>query len=154
MSDRTFRAAKTICDAYDWKLSNLPLQKLLYLSHMMHLGMYDRPLVDGEFQAWNLGPVHPELYQKVKAYGAGPIAYISRDEVFPDGSSERTAIDSVLRQMKGKRPSALVALTHQNIGAWAKHYYPGINFTIPNADIKREFDDRVAASAAKNAANA
>lgn len=152
MSDRTFRAAKTICDAYNWDLSNLPLQKLLYLSHMVHLGVYGRPLVDGQFQAWDLGPVLPDLYHKVKAYGAGPIPDIFRGDPFPEGSDERASIDAIIAQLKGKRPATLVAITHEDIGAWAKHYQSGLNFIpIPNEDIRQEFDDRRAATAAKRA---
>lgn len=144
MGIETLRAAKTICASKNWQLSNLPLQKLLYLSHMLHMGVHGVPLIDGRFEAWDLGPVEPNLYGRVKAYGNKPIPDIFPVDTFEAGSLERTTIDHVVSQLGDKPASKLVEITHQPHGAWALHYRPQIRgITIPNKDIKSEYDKRL-----------
>ena len=46
MTVNSLSAARTLCELRDWKLSNLELQKLLYLAEMYNLGMYDQALID------------------------------------------------------------------------------------------------------------
>ncbi|WP_110750108.1 Panacea domain-containing protein [Phyllobacterium leguminum] len=153
MGINTLRAAKTICESKNWQLSNLPLQKLVYLSHMVHLGMYDQPLIDGTFQAWDLGPVEPSLYAKVKAYGNKPIPDIFGVPSFPIGSTQRTAINEVLRQIGDRSPSVLVEITHQPHGAWAQHYQRHMmGIKIPDQDIKGEYEKRIRRATSKKSA--
>ena len=73
MTVTVLEAGKQMGRYSGWKLSNLEMQKIVYLVHMFHLGRNDRPLVYGYFEAWNLGPVHPDLYHFVKGFGARPI---------------------------------------------------------------------------------
>lgn len=47
-------------------LINLKLQKLLYYIQAWHLGIYGKPFLQGEFQAWAHGPVHVETYNRFK----------------------------------------------------------------------------------------
>jgi len=43
----------------------------------------------------------------------------------------------------GRRASELVAMTHSENGAWAKHYVPGVRSkVIPDADIIAEYSAR------------
>ncbi|MGO8074727.1 Panacea domain-containing protein [Rhizobium leguminosarum] len=140
---RTFQAAKTLCELSGWKLSNLPLQKLLYLSHMYHLGEYDEPLIDGEFQAWDLGPVEPSLYRQVKAYGDKPIQDVFRVGPVDPTTTEYEALAEIYDELGDRRPSSLVAITHEDHGAWARYYNPNVNgIVIPNRAIRQEFNER------------
>lgn len=50
--------------------SNLKLQKLLYYAQGFHLAMFDSPLFSEEIQAWQHGPVVPEVYRQYKEYGS------------------------------------------------------------------------------------
>ena len=54
-------------------ISNLQLQKLVYYAQAWHLALYDRPLLDEDFQAWVHGPVIPELFEKYKHFNWQPI---------------------------------------------------------------------------------
>ncbi|MGH1558477.1 Panacea domain-containing protein [Caulobacter segnis] len=50
-------------------ITNLALQKLVYFAHGLMIVRHDRPLVDGYFEAWEYGPVHPLLYGSFKSAG-------------------------------------------------------------------------------------
>lgn len=54
-------------------ISNLKLQKLVYYAQAYHLANYDEPLFPEPVEAWEHGPVVPELYHHYKAYGSGHI---------------------------------------------------------------------------------
>ena len=139
----TFRAAKTIFDLKGGKASNLSLQKLLYLSHMVHLGTKGMPLATNEFQAWDYGPIEPELYHKLKAYGSSNVPSIFPAPAYEDGSDEFESITVVMDQLKDTPSRKLVEITHWKGGAWAKHYSPsGRSIKIPDRDILKEFHDR------------
>jgi uncharacterized phage-associated protein len=63
MTISVFDAARTLGYYSDWKLSNLQMQKILYLAHMVYMDKNSgEPLVDEDFQAWDYGPVLPSLY--------------------------------------------------------------------------------------------
>jgi uncharacterized phage-associated protein len=55
------------------KLSNLKLQKLLYLAHGFLLSEENRPLVKGGFEAWAYGPVSRTAYHAFKQFDSTPI---------------------------------------------------------------------------------
>ena len=135
-------AAKRLAERSGWALSNLELQKILYLAHMFHMGRNDgRPLVSGNFQAWDYGPVHPTLYHHVKVFGASPVANLFRG--VPDvqeGTTEAQILDEALDELASATPGRLVAVTHRKGGAWERNYVPGgRNIVIPNEDILREY---------------
>ncbi len=64
--------AKTEEDAGD-TISNLKLQKLVYYAQGFALAILGHALFEEKIEAWQHGPVVPELYQKYKSYGAGGI---------------------------------------------------------------------------------
>lgn len=148
-------AGKRLAERSGWKLSNLELQKIMYLAHMFHMGRHDgKPLIGGSFEAWDYGPVHPGLYNHVKIFGADPVGNIFRSvPSIPNHSDEARSLDDALHHLKGLSPAKLVAITHAPNGAWNKNYIPGARgVTIPNADILKEYEDRARRAAAKQAA--
>lgn len=137
-------AAKRLCSQSNWTLTNLKLQKLLYIAHMIHLGEHGRPLIDASFEAWDYGPVVPELYRRVKVFGSDSIGNVFR--LIPDTpeGTERTTLDDTLRNLGSESAGKLVAITHWEDGAWADHYAPGRRgIVIPNVDIANEFRRRM-----------
>ena len=61
----------------------------------------------------------------------------------PDGP-EKDSIRLASDLLRGKSPAELVAITHWDDGAWAKHYLPGVRgIKIPNSDIVNEYQDRL-----------
>lgn len=150
MSVSPISAAKKLCRDSGWSLSNLKLQKLLYLAHMVHLGRTESPLIDGHFEAWDYGPVQPDVYRLVRAFGREPISDVFHQ--FPDvpEGTEGDTLDEILRTFGHAKPGQLVAMTHQNHGAWADHYLPGKRGTrIPDTAILEEYRKRVNRNSAK-----
>lgn len=64
-------------------ISNLKLQKLVYYAQAWHLGIYDTPLFDDDFEAWVHGPVIPLLFHKYKEFGWKPILKEVQKPEFP-----------------------------------------------------------------------
>ena len=127
----------------DWTLTNLAMQKLLYIAHMLYMGEREGlPLVLGHFEAWEFGPVHPELYHVVKRFGAAPITRIPgcKEDVTDIGAGSH--LDAVVDRLSDSSPR-LVAITHWEKGAWQRFYVPGARgIIIPNSAILQEYRDR------------
>ena len=141
----TFAAAHTITDLWGRPITNLSLQKLLFLSHMIHLGRRGQRLASNTFQAWDYGPVEPELYHKLKAYGSSAIPVgILPSAPYPAEAPEYESIAEVVNSLRGASARKLVSITHWNDGAWARNYQPGVRgLKIPDADILSEFNARL-----------
>ncbi len=54
-------------------ISNLKLQKLCYYAQGFHLALRGQPFFPEPIEAWQHGPVVPELYHAYKQYGGGAI---------------------------------------------------------------------------------
>ena len=134
-------AARYVCASGDWNVTNLALQKVLYLAHMVHLGRTGHRLIDGEFEAWDYGPVMPRLYRDVRMFGDRPIQNVFFGSPTIFGSPEEETLRDACEHLLMKSPGELVAMTHRQDGAWAKHYVPGIrSVVIPDADIIAEYN--------------
>lgn len=114
-------AGKTLCELSNWKTSNLRLQKLLYISHMYHIGLTGKDLINEDFEAWRHGPVERKLYFYCKGYGSG---YIPDIFLSYEGAKEKTTELFVLQAMHEAtyklKDYMLVSFTHWKEGAWYK----------------------------------
>ena len=120
------------------------MQKIIYIAHMFHLGRKNNPLVNGYFEAWDYGPVHPDLYHKAKVFGANHVKNIFRtDPDLDDDMEEVETLKSTLNTVCDYTGARLVAITHWQNGAWYKNYRPGEKFIIiPDEDILEEYNTR------------
>ncbi|MEJ6849532.1 type II toxin-antitoxin system antitoxin SocA domain-containing protein [Sinorhizobium fredii] len=134
-------AAKRLSSRSGWTLSNLELQKILYLAHMFYLGRNNgQPLIPGHFEAWEYGPVHPDLYHRVKVFGSDPVQNIFHGYRELEESPERDILDEAYDSLGKAGPGRLVNATHRRGGAWDINYIPGVRHcTIPNEDILNEY---------------
>ena len=138
-------AANYICGRGGWQTTNLALQKILYLAHMAHLGERGEPLVAGHFEAWEFGPVHPGLYQRVKAFGSKPIPNIFWGARALAGTPEGETLSDACDNLINETPGQLVANTHWSGGAWARNYVRGgRGIVIPEGHIIDEYNARIA----------
>ena len=133
-------AAKRLARRSGWALSNLALQKILYLAHMFFLGRTGQPLVSGNFEAWDYGPIHPTLYHFVKMFGSSPVENVFHSVPDAPDGPEAAIIDEAFDGLGSALPGQLVAATHRQGGAWEIHYVPGTHHVvIPNEAIAAEY---------------
>jgi uncharacterized phage-associated protein len=110
-------------------ISNLVLQKLLYFAHGHFLIRTGTPLVQGAFEAWTYGPVHPAVYRAFKseadrpiqtrAVGRNPMTGEVRQLPIPDDNQVRRHLREVLRAYGNLSPGRLVDIAHAPKGPWA-----------------------------------
>lgn len=145
MSARLDSVCKYICERSGWRVSNLELQKLLYLAQMIHMGRHGGVrLADAQFEAWDYGPVEPRLYQKAKVFGSDNIQDVFYDaRTFRAGDPRCNVMNDVCDRFANMSAGDLVEITHWDKGAWAKNYVPKArNIIIPDVDIIREYRAR------------
>lgn len=135
-------------------LSNLVLQKLAYFAHGTFLSRTGKPLLNGEFEAWKHGPVHPHIYHAFKDHGAEPIRGragivnpVTRERrTIPEirDAAVRDIIEDVYRSLRYRSPAALRAVSHAKNAPWwavverAKKR-ESVSLRIPNAVIQERF---------------
>lgn len=110
------------------KTTHLELQKLIYFSHGYFVSRFSRPLVQGYFEAWKDGPVHPYLYNVFKKHGRDPIDSLAEDldlisgEVSvvqtPSDPLARRVVGSIVFQLQGLTAGQLRAKSHIERGPW------------------------------------
>lgn len=118
-------------------LSNLKLQKLIYLAHSLYLSRHRAGLIDEPVQAWANGPVIGAVYGAYKVYESGPIlapsSNVASKMTWPDDIVE--ALDDVWACFSGLTASKLRNITHI-AGPWKDHWQAGSrNVVIPTDEI-------------------
>lgn len=145
MAISSYSAAKMICERGEWRLTNLELQKILYIAQMFHLGRHNSErLVDAQFEAWDFGPVEPRLYSRVRMFGSDPIedVFYGVDEPLTS-LPEYSTLDEACHALVGRSSGELVSITHWRNGAWAQVYRPGVRHVpIPDELIVNEYNAR------------
>ena len=153
MTARIDSVCRAICENGQWRVSNLQIQKILYLVQMVHMGRnHGKSLFSGAFEAWDYGPVEPDVYRRVRMFGAGPIQNVFFNALaFRVDDVRKALIDEVCVDLLRKKPGELVEITHWEKGAWATHYEPGTKgIKIPDSDIFKEYTDRIASGKFKD----
>jgi len=138
-------AAKYLAKLSGYTLSNLELQKILYLADMAYTGAHGERLINENFEAWDYGPVLPSVYHICKYRGSKPItesAFLFADDL-GDDSPEALMLSRAWQVLKDKTPGELVQNTHWCKGAWHKRYVPGARgIKITKDDMKEEWEAR------------
>lgn len=115
---------------FDFEISNLSLQKLLYFAHGLYLINTGKPLVGGFFEAWTNGPVHPVIYRAFKDCGAQPIRtrasatnLVTGEVSMPPKIDDAVALNHVRRIVAsygGLSANRFVTISHAPGGPWAE----------------------------------
>lgn len=138
------------------RLDPMKLQKLVYFAHGWHLAIEDAPLTQQNFEAWQFGPVIPDLYRAFKNYGAGEVtdyatkfntltARLFTPRISPERDEDTRAAMDVIRDVWSVYgPYSAIKLsnaTHMDGTPWAKWYDPAKHHVvIPNEEIKAYFE--------------
>ena len=122
-------------------LTSMQLLKLVYIAHGWHLGLYHKPLIRDEVQAWQYGPVIPRLYREVRRFRASPVVgpLGARDDDDLDQKAE--SIVAQTYELYGKMTGpALSRITHAKGTPWELLYEEGsFGVMIPDDIIEDHY---------------
>lgn len=142
----------------DYLISNLKLQKLLYFTQAYYLAFTDshKPCFPERIEAWNFGPVVPEVYHEFKFYGANHIPPVRDYYEYEDDRNiwsvkknsysdhslpkkDRKIIEEVVDEFADYSASDLVTLTHDQ-KPWQDAYEPHMRNKISKRSIREYFE--------------
>ena len=149
------------------RLSQMQLQKLVYIAHGFSLTVLNEPLTKDLIQAWEYGPVYPDLYFLVRKYGTEPLKGVIKsgdwdpyardrgDEIRADGleGDQVKLLDEVWRVYGRFEAFQLSALTHKPGTPWSEIYRDGDgrNAIIDDIKIQDHFNDLIEGSSGQAA---
>ncbi|MCF6305055.1 MAG: DUF4065 domain-containing protein [Rhodobacteraceae bacterium] len=137
-------------------LTQMQLQKLVYIAHGWGLAINGEPLTSDAPCAWDYGPVYPELWQSLRGYGRSAvnkmIKYGDYDcNIFSDNADdiavaelsqpESDLVDKIYELYGHFHAFQLSALTHQEGTPWYRVFVENNSKkgVITNNDIKDHF---------------
>lgn len=101
------------------EITNLKLQKLIYIANGYMLAIHDAPLINEAPQAWKYGPVIHSIYRQFKEYAENPITVntelLEKDILSPQA---KAIIDAVVDTYGNDSAIELVNLTHEADTPW------------------------------------
>ncbi|MDO4271550.1 MAG: DUF4065 domain-containing protein [Candidatus Saccharibacteria bacterium] len=114
-------------------LTNLKAQKLAYYSQGVALAKLGKPLFDDDFVAWQHGPVIPDLYHKLRRFGASQIRNIGEADTSIFSKDELDVIVSVYKTFGQYSAWKLRDMTHSEA--------PWVNVNINDTITKKSIAD-------------
>jgi len=113
------------------------LLKLVFLAHAWALALHGAPLVRGQLQAWQYGPVFRQLYHELKERKYKPLTVADipeTDESFE--SDEERLLIWVLERYGSLSATQLTALTHAPGSPWESTWRNAPDGEIPTELIQ------------------
>jgi uncharacterized phage-associated protein len=123
-------------------LTNMQLQKLVFLGQGYTLALLDRPAYYNNTHAWQWGPVVPKLYKDLQKYGSGQVS--DAIPVAVDESADAAVVGvlkAVWRAYGGKTGSQLSEITHRPGTPWSKTWADSKFGVIPIQEIKAYYSN-------------
>lgn len=128
-----------ICYAYEKgvTITNLKLQKLLYYAQAWYLVNFGTTLFEDKIEAWQFGPVVPNVYNEFKNFGRNPIE-LPEDECTNIISDENCInyLDEFCEHFMKYSATDLVSMTH-NEEPWKMAYLSDNKEIKP--DVMKEY---------------
>lgn len=131
-----------LADLKGYEISNLKLQKLLYFIQKEAI-KNNEIAFDDRIEAWQYGPVIPEVYYRFSLYGPFPIEFSFLDTSEDDikiSTNIQKYVDIIFEQYKDIDVWDMVDETHIPGNAWDLAYKRGYNYEIKIEDIKNELE--------------
>lgn len=117
-------------------ISNLKLQKILYFVQAQFIVKLGVPCFDNIMQAWNYGPVVPDVYRKYRGYGNTNIPSFGGKKFHFEKDEQRT-LDATIDRASEYAASQLVEIAH-NQCPWIDAYKKADRIITPES-IKKFF---------------
>lgn len=108
------------CSLLNRPISNLKLQKILYFLQVAFIINLQTPLFFNEIQAWDYGPVVPDVYQKYKVFGRTNIP-VTEAGNYPFDVEERRLLEKFIDEISSHSTSELVDISHHQ-APWIDAY--------------------------------
>lgn len=135
-------------------LTNMQLQKLVYIANGFHLGFTEKPLTYNNCHAWQFGPVIPSLYKALQHFGNGHVTgrLEADDDSIPADSHAANIIKKVWESYGHISGRKLSAITHIPGSPWQKTWERDNNKfgVIPIETIAEYYRERINSHAAKS----
>src|SRR5205085_3233952 len=124
-------------------ITNMQLQKLVYIAHGWSLALLSRGLIQDRVEAWQWGPVIPSLYRNLSRYGAGEvdstIPMLGEQNLKPE---EQALVESVWKSYNQMSAFTLSTITHQENTPWNRTVKEsGLRSVIPEGYITEYYRD-------------
>lgn len=114
----------TKCTLDKCPVSNLQLQKILYLLQHNFLQKHNASLFDNDFEAWQFGPVIPSVYSRYCGFGSMPINLTYHNKISAFENIED--IDNIIIKTRNLKPWDFKYSIYSPGGAWSKIYSDGL----------------------------
>ena len=122
-------------------VTNMKLQKLVYIAHGYCLAILSRPLISNDVHAFEFGPVIPTLYNRLKKYGSKPIEdsmQTDSPDLAENGLAD-TIVSRVWDAYKNLDALKLSAITHESDTPWEETWQTDKYGIIPPDVIKGHY---------------
>lgn len=124
------------CNQKHKPISNLKLQIILYFAQAQFLVEYGTPCFNNVMQAWDHGPVVPDVYHKYRGYGNTNIPSFGNKK-FDFKQNEQRTLDTTIDSACEYAASQLVEIT-RNQSPWIDAYKKA-NGTIAPESMRKFF---------------
>lgn len=115
----------TYCKRKNRPISNLKLQKILYFAWVDYYRENERALFNNAIQAWQFGPVIPEVYRLFSIFAGNPI--LREFEPVTEMREEDIAqLNETINKYIMVAASLLVNITHEKGKPWDLTYRNGM----------------------------
>ncbi len=119
-------------------LTQMKLQKLVYIAHGWSLGLYNEPLIDSTIEAWKWGPVIRPLYRAYVDFGSNPITRKPEEKPRLDGRTEHL-LEQIWKVYRRYTAVELSGMTHKPGTPWDTAYVEGEKTPISNDVIAEHY---------------
>lgn len=130
-------------------LSIMSLLKLTYIAHGWHLEMRKSPLFGNRIEAWQRGPVIPEVYHAFRRQGVHVQAQAEKDKFPPSVAEYDEAFFEQIYSIYGHLDAfTLSDMTHEEGGPWQKASRRGNYALMFDEEIREHYEQKRAEAVA------
>lgn len=126
-------------------LTPMQLVKLVYIAYGWFFAIFDRKLFNNRIEAWQYGPVIPDLYHETKIYGRSPIPLHDIGEpndILILEEDVKEFLEKIFKAYDGMDGIQLSSLTHRPGTPWTQVYQPNVHgIQIPDELICKHYKE-------------
>lgn len=107
----------------DYSLTNLKLNKLIYIIYLAYYQKFERPLFSEEFVVWPYGPILQSVYFEYCAWRNNPIDFRVETKYDSKPNLERevaSVVETVISFYGNMAHSELINVTNHDLSDWWK----------------------------------